>query len=741
MTSCLTRDEIPVEAIRWFYGQGSHALKWKRFRGADSINIERAFREMNGATSAESGSTRKIVVRGDLFEADVSKKLCSPIFWHGQRRSAVGTRGDWCTTPIERGIWFNKINWIPLDFDLASIIEEEHVSKVIPKLKTSKDEKSTKQRLHKFSHGNFSVTWMNNGDVYLITRSAEPFRHVKLQGDLSSVPISRGYRDSADPKDCRPPITHLCFVVHGIGQQLASVRHECSKLRKVLLKVAQKRYPGLEASGQRLEFIPVDWRSALNLNCGTLENITVGQMRPLRMYINNCFIDVLYYTSPVYRAEIMKSLSWELTRLFNIFLRNNPHFLQKGGQVSVFAHSLGTVIMHDILRYTDQQLAFVSPPVRQEHAPTTVTQKIANEIDKARSELFNLELKMLQQMTMDSQSPGMGDSATTPQETYLSSFRKPASWKPLPQLAHLFLVGSPLGLFISLNNVPEPPPNTPNSATSSPSAPVQSSPRRRKRHNSGTSQSSESSDCQESGVFDFGQPDPEALVPFHACRRVYNIFHSYDPIAYRLEPLLMRHYSRISPVVLPTVSQFFSKKTRRRIASMNAEGSDNILPATSTSASMCTDSILFGEGSSDGHVFFNETPHNIPGLSDSNTESSDDDSTSFNEDCFSNRVYKRLSVVADAQTYRQHKSKTFKLFSRLVTRRSSNVTSLGPLLTTQRKKLECGEKRLLYRVDYEWQKSFSPWAVLGAHYSYWDSEEVAFFMLYQIFGPPDTSND
>ncbi|OON19043.1 hypothetical protein X801_05096, partial [Opisthorchis viverrini] len=413
MASCLTRDEIPVEAVRWFYGQGSHSLKWKRFRGADSINLERAFREQDGVTSAESGSARKIVVRGDLFEADVSKKLCSPIFWHGQRRSAVGTRGDWCTTPIERGVWFNKINWIPLDFDLASVIEEEHVSKVIPKLRMTKDEKSAKHRLHKFSHGNFSVTWMNNGDVYLITRSAEPFRHVKLQGDLSSVPISRGYRDFADPKDCRPPITHLCFVVHGIGQQLASVRHECSKLRKVLMKVARKRYPGLESSGQRLELIPVDWRSALNLNCGTLENITVGQMRPLRMYINNCFIDVLYYTSPVYRAEIMKSLSWELTRLFNTFLRNNPHFLQKGGQVSVFAHSLGTVIMHDILRYTDQQLAFVSPPVRQEQAPTTVAQKIANEIDKARSELFNLELKMLQHMSMDPQSPGVGDSATT----------------------------------------------------------------------------------------------------------------------------------------------------------------------------------------------------------------------------------------------------------------------------------------------------------------------------------------
>ncbi|KAF6779485.1 Phospholipase DDHD1 [Paragonimus kellicotti] len=360
MSSFLLDEQIPVEAVRWFYGRGSgHLNTWKSFRGADTINIENAYREYLRA-SPDSQPT-KIVVRNDLFEVDIEKRICSPIFWPGQRRSAHAKKSDWCDTPVQRGIWFNKINWIPLDFEMALIIENEHVTSVIPKYKNKPADKNSKKTLHKFSHGSYSVAWISNGDVYLITRSAQPFGHLKLRGDLSSVPINRGFNILADPNDRKPAITQLCFVVHGIGQQLASIRHECSKFKKACRRTIHKRYQNLEKAGQRLEFIPVDWRSALNLNCSTLENITIGQMRPLRMYINNCFVDVLYYTSPVYRAEIMKSLSWELTRLFNIFLRNNPHFLQKGGQVSVLAHSLGSVIMHDILRGSDNTHSFVSP--------------------------------------------------------------------------------------------------------------------------------------------------------------------------------------------------------------------------------------------------------------------------------------------------------------------------------------------------------------------------------------------
>ncbi|KAF5402200.1 putative phospholipase DDHD1 [Paragonimus heterotremus] len=727
MSSFLLDEQIPVEAVRWFYGRGSgHLNTWKSFRGADTINIENAYREYLRA--APDSQHTKIVVRNDLFEVDIEKRICSPIFWPGQRRSGHAKKTDWCDTPVQRGIWFNKINWIPLDFEMALIIENEHVTSVIPKYKNKPDDKNT---LHKFSQDSYSVAWMSNGDVYLITRSAQPFGHLKLRGDLSSVPINRGFNCLADPNDRKPAITQLCFVVHGIGQQLASIRHECSKFKKACRRTIHKRYQNLEKVGQRLEFIPVDWRSALNLNCSTLENITIGQMRPLRMYINNCFVDVLYYTSPVYRAEIMKSLSWELTRLFNIFLRNNPHFLQKGGQVSVLAHSLGSVIMHDILRGSENTNSFVSPELLEEDASDSVmspTMEMARRIEQTRNDLLNLELQFMRQISSDSQSPNPNGNTS-----YLSNFRRPESWKPFPQLSHLFLIGSPLGLFITLNTIPSTynQPSSKNTTTTTTTGSRVSGLRRRRRNKSGHS-SSECSPSRKSPVVDMGSSEPEALIPYFACRRVYNIFHSYDPIAYRIEPLLLSHYANISPVVLPNAGSFLSKNRKEEVRQSLVSDTERLEVRSPESDSAGTE----GERS-DGERNEERQDHGTMSF-DSNTNSSDDDSTASESGTFSHKLYKRLSVTNGNQVYKQHKSRTFKLFSRLVTRRSSHVTSLGPVRQRQRAEPLATERRLRYRVDYEWQKSFSPLAVLGAHYSYWTSEELAFFILYQMFGHPDS---
>lgn len=38
------------------------------------------------------------------------------------------------------------------------------------------------------------------------------------------------------------------------------------------------------------------------------------------------------------------------------------------------------------------------------------------------------------------------------------------------------------------------------------------------------------------------------ILPREICNRLLNIFHPTDPVAYRLEPLILKHYSNISPV-------------------------------------------------------------------------------------------------------------------------------------------------------------------------------------------------
>lgn len=41
------------------------------------------------------------------------------------------------------------------------------------------------------------------------------------------------------------------------------------------------------------------------------------------------------------------------------------------------------------------------------------------------------------------------------------------------------------------------------------------------------------------------------VMPQGLCKRFYNIFHWSDPVAYRMEPLLERGYSKVEPVVIP----------------------------------------------------------------------------------------------------------------------------------------------------------------------------------------------
>ncbi|KAI7805172.1 phospholipase DDHD1, partial [Triplophysa rosa] len=38
------------------------------------------------------------------------------------------------------------------------------------------------------------------------------------------------------------------------------------------------------------------------------------------------------------------------------------------------------------------------------------------------------------------------------------------------------------------------------------------------------------------------------ILPKSICQRLFNIFHPTDPVAYRLEPLILKHYSNIAPV-------------------------------------------------------------------------------------------------------------------------------------------------------------------------------------------------
>ena len=85
----------------------------------------------------------------------------------------------------------------------------------------------------------------------------------------AAAQIHRGYHTVADPADKPPDISHLIFVVHGIGQlmHMSNIVKSCVSLQRCAVTVLEKLFTD-NPPDQRVEFIPVEWRSSLKLDEG-----------------------------------------------------------------------------------------------------------------------------------------------------------------------------------------------------------------------------------------------------------------------------------------------------------------------------------------------------------------------------------------------------------------------------------------------------------------------------------------
>ncbi len=65
-----------------------------------------------------------------------------------------------------------------------------------------------------------------------------------------------------------------------------------------------KYFPQLNNAKQRAEFFPVEWRSAAKLDNDVVDAITPQKLLSLRQMLNSTAMDIMYYSSPLYRAEV-----------------------------------------------------------------------------------------------------------------------------------------------------------------------------------------------------------------------------------------------------------------------------------------------------------------------------------------------------------------------------------------------------------------------------------------------------
>ncbi|AAS50476.1 AAR110Cp [Eremothecium gossypii ATCC 10895] len=170
-------------------------------------------------------------------------------------------------------------------------------------------------------------------------------------------------------------IDHLILCVHGIGQNLGkkyqyvNFAHTVNLLRSNLKRLynngdSWKAYnrdvvkrPDWEFNS-RVQVLPITWRHDIGFSTDefvkekeqpelpTLADITVDGIRPLRRVFGDVALDVLLYGEEYYRNRIMEKVASRLNNVYDKFCHKNPSF---NGRVSLIGHSLGSLILFDIL--------------------------------------------------------------------------------------------------------------------------------------------------------------------------------------------------------------------------------------------------------------------------------------------------------------------------------------------------------------------------------------------------------
>ncbi|XP_062515978.1 uncharacterized protein LOC134191380 [Corticium candelabrum] len=173
------------------------------------------------------------------------------------------------------------------------------------------------------------------------------------------------------------PSKHLVLLVHGIGQGLDKDANMDKTLKKLQDALQTARInKKMKKEECVMEIRAVEWRNNLPLEDEALRKCAIGEKIPhLRDAINLGLSDVLYYQDPVHAKSIVTQVSREMNRQYKKFLDEED---LTSCPVSVLAHSLGSVIVYDIL--TAQSVGF--PSQMRGSAPTPdASDKLEFEVD------------------------------------------------------------------------------------------------------------------------------------------------------------------------------------------------------------------------------------------------------------------------------------------------------------------------------------------------------------------------
>ncbi|XP_068559613.1 phospholipase DDHD2 isoform X2 [Cebidichthys violaceus] len=549
----------------WFFcRRADDNTSWLPFSREDSNKLEKACHAVG-----DREDDVVIAVEGERYDVRVKERKRYAVYWE---------QGP---TEVRRCSWFYKgdkdTRFMPYPEDVSKRLEDAYMIAV------TLDEWKRKVE---FPNGESVI--LHNPKLIM------QYQPIGLQDEWVSSPseqgrprtVKRGVNNiSVEIPDGEPEkVDHLVFMVHGIGPacdlRFRSIIQCVNDFRSASLSLLASHYKRAQQDGEvgRVEFLPVNWHSALHGDATgvdeDIQRITLPSISRLRHFTNDTLLDLFFYNSPTYCQTIVDTVASEINTLHALFKQRHSEF---NGAVSVVGHSLGSLILFDLLtnQRTGSEAREGVPSGEPLHLNCDTLQQtltrlgLQQYLDTLQAE--NLDMESLA-LCQDSDLKDLG-IPLGPRKKILNYVRK--KW-----LSEDFKTGA----VHLLEGLQVPPPlNSDHDGNQSSGFPMQQSQFHRAQSvtsavdyeyfdvgigqtNGGIAKGQVSIDYPQLAFhpqtfFAFGSPigmfltvrglkhiDPNYTFP--TCKSFYNIYHPYDPVAYRLEPMIVTEVD-LEPMLIP----------------------------------------------------------------------------------------------------------------------------------------------------------------------------------------------
>ncbi|GAV03438.1 hypothetical protein RvY_13861 [Ramazzottius varieornatus] len=474
---------VPVLAHWFFIRKDNSKETWVPFTLHDSKELEEGWdRYRRGEKSFAF-----IPTQGGRYDVDLKGRKLVAVYWEEE------------PFPVRRATWFWKVTgdlWIPYEETIADKLEGEY--KLICRT------------------GQWQKRIDLPGGETIILHSETAMIHYDATKSWADVAetlyknqkiVKRGWEGTCTPDEGEwEPVDHLVFVSHGIGSYCDlrwRTLNQCVDAYRLMSRNLLREhfnFAGKKGKTFRVEFIPINWHGILHSDNVELENrikrITLPSIPIVRYFANDYVLDILFYSSPMFCTVIANHVGTVMNRVYSLFQKRNPNFK---GSVSILAHSLGSIVMFDMLSHQPD----ANPENERKNPMEASFSTMSNILDvpgELRTPVSGISL-----VDPDAR-PGYSRQGSSAQVTadYIvppfggagyPSVRYPVlKFKP----SGFFAIGSPVGMFLAVR-----------------------------------------------GVTNIAE---DYYLP--TCPRVYNIFHPTDPVAYRIEPLLIPEACKVPPSMI-----------------------------------------------------------------------------------------------------------------------------------------------------------------------------------------------